>query len=78
MMAERANENGATDETAPGLPQLCTEAADHMARARVVLHDETLDADQALSHLDEAIACLQRLWGAGHTSSSRNPRLKSA
>ena len=67
------------DAAAPSLPQLCSEAADHVARARIALHDDTLDADQALIHLDEAIACLQRLWA--HGSARRNaatPSLRSA
>lgn len=53
------------EERRPSLPQLCTEAADHVARARIALDDETLDPDQALAHLDEAIACLKRLWAHG-------------
>jgi hypothetical protein len=47
------------------LPQLCSDAADHVAAARGVLYDETLDADQALLHLDDAIACLRRLLAHG-------------
>jgi hypothetical protein len=68
----------------PSLPQLCSEAADHMARARIALHDETLDADQALIHLDEAISCLKRLWTHGSTPNGgtkqgvQGPRLRSA
>ena len=50
----------------PSLSELCTEAADHVARARIALHDETLDPDQALIHLDEAIACLKRLGTHGN------------
>lgn len=54
----------------PSLPQLCSEAADHMARARIALDDATLGADQALLHLDEAIACLKRLWAHGSVPES--------
>lgn len=57
----RPTASGATEEAAPDLQQLCTAAADHVARARIALYDETLDTDQALSHLDEAIACLKSL-----------------
>jgi hypothetical protein len=47
------------------LPQLCTEAADHVARARIALEDRNLDPDRALAHLDDAIGCLQRLRAHG-------------
>jgi hypothetical protein len=43
------------------LSQLCNEAAGHVARARVALFVDQVDADAALSHLDDAIACLRRL-----------------
>ena len=56
------------------LPQLCSDAADHVARARVVLYDETLDADQALLHLDDAIACLRRLLAHGGTTNGNGSR----
>ncbi|HUU67453.1 MAG TPA: hypothetical protein VMW57_09285 [Methyloceanibacter sp.] len=63
------------------LPQLCSDAADHVARARVVLYDETLDAGQALVHLDDAIACLRRLLARGRgdgTANGSHPGLRSA
>jgi hypothetical protein len=63
------------------LPQLCSDAADHVARARVVLYNETLDADQALLHLDDAIACLRRLLAhrpADGNADGSNPGLRSA
>ncbi len=47
------------------LSELCSEAADHIARARVSLFDETTDAEPALAHLDEAIFCLKRMLAAG-------------
>ena len=63
----------------PTLPQLCTEAADHVARARIALDDETLDADQALIHLDEAISCLKQLWAYGSARRTAQPlSLRSA
>lgn len=69
----------APDGPLPSLPQLCTEAADHVARARIALYDETLDADQALIHLDEAIACLKRLWANGRAQQAApGPSLRSA
>lgn len=69
----------APDRPLPSLPQLCTEAADHVARARIALHDESLDADQALIHLDEAIACLKRLWTHGRArQAASGPSLRSA
>lgn len=68
-----------SEQPEAGLPQICSEAADHVARARIALHDETLDADQALIHLDEAIACLKRLWAHGSASrTAQRPRLRSA
>jgi hypothetical protein len=47
------------------LSQLCSEAADHVACARLWLFDESADADRALLHLDEAIFCLKRLLAQG-------------
>ena len=51
------------------LPDLCSEAADHIARARLSLDDKGYDTDRALAHLDDAIGCLQRLLAKG-----REPR----
>jgi len=69
----------APDRPLPSLPQLCTEAADHVARARIALYDESLDTDQALIHLDEAIACLKRLWTHGRArQAASGPSLRSA
>ena len=58
------------------LSELCSEAADHVARARLSLFDESADADSALLHLDEAIFCLKRLLAQGRagTSETRNRR----
>ncbi len=47
------------------LPELCSEAADHIAKARLSLFDENGDAERALLHLDEAIFCLKRLLAYG-------------
>jgi hypothetical protein len=47
------------------LSELCSEAADHVAKARLSLFDESADADRALLHLDEAIFCLKRLLAHG-------------
>ncbi len=51
-----------------------------MWRARVALYDETLDADQALLHLDDAISCLKRLLAHGQAShgNGHGPVLRSA
>ena len=69
----------APDGPLPSLPQLWTAAADHVALARIALGDETFDADQALIHLDEAIACLKRLWAHGRArQAAPGPRLRSA
>jgi len=53
---------------APSLPQLCSEAADHVAHARLALFDESYDTDRALRHLDEAIDCLRRLLAHGRAT----------
>jgi hypothetical protein len=55
-------------EPAPSLPQLCSEAADHVAHARLALFDESYDTDRALRHLDEAIDCLKRLLAHGRAT----------
>ena len=61
------------------LSALCTEAAQHMARARVALYADSTDTDDALAHLDEAIGCLKRLLSYGHSSgrNSLRARLRS-
>lgn len=55
------------DQSMPAmtLSELCSEAADHVARARLSLFDENADANHALLHLDEAIFCLKRLLAYG-------------
>jgi len=63
---------------AMSLPELCTEAADHVARARLSLHDETYDADRALRHLDDAILCLKRLLTKGQAHRGHAARGDSA
>ena len=57
------------------LSALCTEAGEHMARARVALHADTTDTDDALTHLDEAIGCLKRLLS--HSRSSGRDSLRA-
>ena len=47
------------------LSELCSEAADHVAKARLSLFDDGANADRALLHLDEAIFCLKRLFAHG-------------
>ena len=60
------------------LSELCSEAADHVARARLSLFDESADADRALLHLDEAIFCLKRLLAQGHAGISETRNRRSA
>jgi hypothetical protein len=55
------------------LSQLCSEAAEHMARARRTLSDTTCDADRALLHLDEAIFCLKRMLAHGRAATTGRP-----
>lgn len=52
------------------LSELCSEAADHVARAKLWLFDESADADRALLHLDEAIFCLKRMLAQGRSGTS--------
>ena len=61
-----------TDTAMPALSlsELCSEAADHVARARLWLFDESADADRALLHLDEAIFCLKRMLAQGRSGTS--------
>ena len=60
------------------LSELCSEAADHVARARLSLFDESTDADRALLHLDEAIFCLKRLLVQGRAGMSETRNRRSA
>ena len=59
----------AEDKVMPALTlaELCSEAADHVAKARLSLFDENADANHALLHLDEAIFCLKRLLAHGRS-----------
>ncbi|HET7210403.1 MAG TPA: hypothetical protein VFI85_01515 [Methyloceanibacter sp.] len=58
------------------LSGLCSEAADHVARARLSLSDEGSDADRALAHLDEAILCLRRLLAHGRAVVAKDERAR--
>jgi hypothetical protein len=50
------------------LSELCTEAAKHVAQARIALFSQDIDTDGALDHLDQAIFCLQRLSAQGRAA----------
>jgi hypothetical protein len=52
------------------LSELCSEAAGHVAKARLSLSDEENDADRALHHLDDAILCLRRLFDHGRSAAA--------
>ena len=58
------------------LSALCSEAADHVAKARLSLSDEGSDADRALRHLDEAILCLRRLLAHGRAVAANDERAR--
>jgi hypothetical protein len=58
------------------LSALCSEAADHVARARLSLSDEAGDADRTLRHLDDAILCLRRLLAHGRAAAVRDERAR--
>ena len=84
---QKAAVSAVQDDAMPAtsLPQLCTVATDRVASARVALHEESYDADQALADLDEALICLRRLLARGtasklHASNANEPgpRLRSA
>jgi hypothetical protein len=66
-MTQKPNATRRQDKVMPAatLSELCSEAADHIARARISLFDETSDAEPALAHLDEAIFCLKRMLAHG-------------
>ena len=68
----------AQDKVMPAisLSELCSEAADHVAKARLALFDESADADRALLHLDEAIFCLKRLLAHGRASGVNGARAR--
>ena len=74
----QASQQDDTPAPALTLSQLCSEAADHVARARQTLHGENLDADRAMLHLDEAIFCLKRLLAQGRAGISAPRKLRSA
>ena len=78
----RATDARAHDTVMPAvtLSELCSEAADHVAKARHALFDESADADRALLHLDEAIFCLKRLLARGRASAinGASTKLRSA
>ena len=70
----------AQDQVMPtlSLSELCSEAADHVAKARLSLFDESGNADRALLHLDEAIFCLKRLLAHGRSGANGvRPGLRS-
>ena len=52
--------------------------SDHVAKARLSLFDESIDATPALLHLDEAIFCLKRLLAHGRASNFNGAKLRSA
>ncbi|HEX5930553.1 MAG TPA: hypothetical protein VFY74_02210 [Methyloceanibacter sp.] len=58
------------------LSALCSEAADHVAGARLSLSDDGTDADRALVHLDEAIHCLRRLLAHGRAVAAKDARAR--
>jgi hypothetical protein len=58
------------------LSALCTDAAKHVAQARIALFSERLDTDGALDHLDQAIFLLQRLHTHGSAPSPIDAKTK--
>ena len=58
----------ANPEGSVTLSELCTEAAKHVAQARIALFSQSVDTDGALDHLDQAIFCLQRLSAQGRAA----------
>jgi hypothetical protein len=70
MGATMKQTSKAHDKVMPSLSlsELCSEAAEHVAKARRSLFDEYYDAEVALLHLDEAIFCLKRLLEHGRST----------
>ena len=58
------------------LSSLCTDAAKHVAQARIALFSERADTDGALDHLDQAIFLLQRLHAHGGAPGSNGVKAK--
>jgi hypothetical protein len=75
MTQKRKPSPQATDKVMPpaSLSELCAEAADHVARARLSLFDDGADGEAALLHLDEAIFCLKRLLALGRRKTPAGP-----
>jgi len=55
----------ASSESVTTLTELCNDAANHVAQARIALFTEAADTDGALDHLDQAISCLKRFAAQG-------------
>jgi len=67
-MQSKSTDTGATAATSTGvstLTELCNDAAQHVAQARLALYTETADTAGALDHLDQAISCLKRFAAQG-------------
>lgn len=79
-MTQKPKATATHDRAMPtvSLSELCNEAADHVAKARLSLFDESGDANRALLHLDEAIFCLKRLLAHGRAGVAARARLHSA
>ena len=60
------------------LAGLCGQAADHLAEARSALFDDAQDADDAIAHLDAALACLKELGEARADKAGTEPASKIA
>lgn len=58
------------------LSALCSDAAKHVAQARIALFAERVDTDGALDHLDQAIFLLQRLHTHGTLDAGQRAKLK--
>ncbi|ODA67560.1 hypothetical protein A7A08_01594 [Methyloligella halotolerans] len=54
------------------LSGLCNDAADHVARARVALFDETADTETAMNQLDDAITLLKSVVAASKSVLKEN------
>ena len=78
MFFRKPNAGKLEDKAMPTmtLSALCSEAADHVAKARLSLSDDGSDADRALLHLDEAILCLRRLLAHGRAAAARDEAVR--
>jgi len=76
-MSRQAEVSAVSSEAKPERPilalsGLCNDAADHIARARRALFEETADTDTAMTQLDDAILLLKSVVAASKSVIEKN------